>query len=103
MTSDIECSALKRLDTHLLSEYGPLMDSKALCKVLYFRSAHALSVAHSKGRLTFPVFNLPGRRGVFARTLDVSAWLADMSSCTLASSGEGQVATMVSSRKNTKE
>ena len=59
----------------LLAKYGPLMDAKALCSVLCFPSIAALNAAHNRGKLTLKVVTLEGRRGLFARTTDVAAYL----------------------------
>jgi len=67
------------LQDRLWADFGPLMDGKSLCKILHFKSVNALNVAHSQGRLPFPVFNLDGRRGLFARTLEVAHWLEEAS------------------------
>lgn len=55
--------------------YGPLMHTSDLQQALRYRSADALRVARASGRLTIPMFSLPGRRGLFARTEDVARWL----------------------------
>lgn len=65
----------------LWDEYGPLLDSRALCRVLHFRTPNALNVAHAQGRLPFAVFNIEGRRGLFAQTLDVARWVESSSGC----------------------
>lgn len=46
-----------------------------MAKVAGFRSAEALKMATKRGRLGFKVFLIPGRRGKFALTADVAAWL----------------------------
>lgn len=63
------------VEDRLWAEYGPLLDSRALCRVLHFRTANALNVAYLQGRLPFAVFNIEGRRGLFAQTLDVARWM----------------------------
>jgi len=74
---DSTCTRTSRtcLEDRLWADFGPLMDGKSLCRTLHFKSINALNVAHSQGRLPFPVFNLEGRRGLFARTLEVAQWL----------------------------
>lgn len=59
----------------LIATYGPILDSKALCKILCFPSVAALNAAKTRGRLPFRVVELEGRRGVFARTLDIANYL----------------------------
>lgn len=67
------------LQDRLWADFGPLMDQKSLCRVLHFKSVNALYIAHSQGRLPFAVFNLGGRRGFFAKTLEVAHWLEEAS------------------------
>lgn len=57
-----------------------MMDSAALCKVLHYRSAKSLRKAHEDGRLSLALFHLPGRRGVFAWTVDVVHWMVGSAS-----------------------
>ena len=59
----------------MLSTYGPLMDSKALCKALCYPSVAALLAAKSRGRVPFQLVELEGRRGYFGRTEHVAAYL----------------------------
>lgn len=59
----------------LVSTYGHILDSKALCQILCFPSIAALNVARARGRLPFKVVELEGRRGVFARTVEVANFL----------------------------
>lgn len=56
----------------LFTEYGPIMDSKALCRVLHYPSIAALKASLQRGRLPCQVFSFPGRQGLFARTDDVA-------------------------------
>jgi hypothetical protein len=59
----------------LWSTYGPLMDAKALCKVLYYPSVAALQVAKARGQLPFRPVEIKGRRGLFAMTDEVAELL----------------------------
>jgi len=59
----------------LLVAYGPLMDAKAICKVLYYPSVAALQVAKSRRQLPFFPVEIKGRRGLFAMTDDVAELL----------------------------
>jgi len=63
------------LKQRLWSEFGPVMDAVALCKVLHYRSTNSLNAAHGRGLLPFLVFNLPGRRGIFAWTEEIAEML----------------------------
>lgn len=60
------------LKQRLWSEFGPVMDTKALCKVLHYRSTNSLNAAHGRGLLPFLAFSLPGRRGMFALTEEIA-------------------------------
>lgn len=54
---------------------SPLMTSPETAKALGFKTASALTKARQAGRLPVPMFTLPGRRGWFASTESVRAWL----------------------------
>ncbi len=86
------------LKQRLWSEFGPVMDCIALCKVLHYRSTNSLTAAHARGLLPFLAFNLPGRRGIFAWTEEIADMLelsAERAASMQAGSGEP-----ASSRKN---
>lgn len=63
------------LREQLLSTYGPVMDAKALCKVLCYPSVAALMAAKSRGRVLFPMVELEGRRGYFGLTEQIAAYI----------------------------
>lgn len=63
----------------LLRQYGPLIGGADLRLVLGFRSAAAFQRAVRNNAVNVRVFTIPGRRGKFALTADVAAWLADIS------------------------
>ncbi|MHB8742062.1 MAG: hypothetical protein ACYC9L_02970 [Sulfuricaulis sp.] len=48
-----------------------LIDTLRLARMLGYPSANALRHAHGRGRLPVPLFTMPGRRGLFARLVDV--------------------------------
>ena len=52
----------------LWEEYGPVMDAKAVCKVLHYPSSDALQEARRRGKLPFDVLAIEGRPGIFAKT-----------------------------------
>jgi hypothetical protein len=65
----------QQLRDRLMKEHGPMMTGLHLAKALGFSSATALrraALAESAGVRTFPI---AGRRGRFAFTDDVAAWL----------------------------
>ena len=79
------------LKQRLWSEFGPVMDAVALCKVLHYRSTTSLNAAHGRGLLPFLAFNLPGRRGIFAWTEEIADMLelsAERAASTQASSND---------------
>lgn len=65
----------KNFRDSLTSQYGPLLDAKSLCKLLYFPSVAALNAARARGRIPFALAEIEGRRGFFARTEDVAMYL----------------------------
>lgn len=101
MSGNLVPSKKMLVEDRLWAEYGPLLDSRALCRVLHFRTANALNVAYLQGRLPFTVFNIEGRRGLFAQTLDVARWM-EMSSGRSPEPGEREQLSPVH-RKNNKE
>lgn len=60
----------------LLRSHGELLTGQTLRRSLGFRSVRSFQRALSEGTLPVPTFALPGRRGTYARTRDVAAWLA---------------------------
>lgn len=67
----------KSLDEQLLDRYGPTLGGKELYAALGFRSYGAFHRSKQLGELGINVFTLPGRRGWFALTTEVAAWLAE--------------------------
>lgn len=59
----------------LLDQWGYVMGSAGLRMALGFATQQALRHAIQAGHVPFPVFTLKGRKGPFARTHDVAAWL----------------------------
>lgn len=68
----------RQLLTDLEAHHGPLLGGTALYRSLGLPSAAAFRQAASRGRLPVPVFSIPNRRGRFALTRDVAAWLAKL-------------------------
>ncbi|WP_298195862.1 hypothetical protein [Novosphingobium sp.] len=66
------------LGQQLEAVYGPLMTGPELWRTLGFRSSVAFRKARSRGQVGIRVFNVPGRRGSYAFTSDVAAWLAEL-------------------------
>jgi hypothetical protein len=62
------------LDEYLV-KYGELMTPQELIQIFRYPSGQAFRRAIAKGTLPIPVIAVPGRRGRFARTRAVVAWL----------------------------
>jgi hypothetical protein len=56
----------------------PLIGASEMARLLGFPSTGALAKARQTGRLPIPMFQLPGRRGWFASTAAVKAFLEAM-------------------------
>jgi len=63
------------IEEKLFARYGALMGGKDLYAALGFKSYSAFYRAKELGEQGVSVFQLPGRRGWFALTDDVAAWL----------------------------
>lgn len=59
----------------LLRSHGHVVGGEALYRLLGYVSADAFQQALRRDAVGVPVFALPGRRGKFAMTRDVSAFL----------------------------
>jgi hypothetical protein len=66
----------KQIVDTLTARYGLLVNSAGLRTALGFASQGALRAAINSGRIAFRVFTVPGRRGRYALTHEVAAWLA---------------------------
>jgi hypothetical protein len=58
-----------------LEKYGPLIGGPDLVKVLGYRSNASFRRAVRLGIIGVRVFDIPGRKGKYAKTQDVVAWL----------------------------
>jgi hypothetical protein len=63
----------------LLDKHGPLMGGTDLIRALGFSNTAAFREAHRKGRLGVHIFSIPERRGRFALTQDIAAWIEQVS------------------------
>lgn len=59
----------------LLREHGPILSAAVAAKVLGFKSTDALRQARLRQKLPVPMFTIEGRRGWFASTAVVAAWI----------------------------
>lgn len=64
------------LEGQLLTNYGPLLGSRELWRVLGYSSPAAFRQAKFRNQLPIKVFEIEGGRGSFALTIEVAAWLA---------------------------
>lgn len=61
----------------MLKEFGPLMGGEYLRRALGYRTWSAFARAVRLNTLGVTAFEIPGRRGKFALTVDVATWLAE--------------------------
>jgi hypothetical protein len=66
---------MSRLHDDLSRQYGSLLASADLVKVLGYRSSAAFRQAMVRGTVPVPLFTIPHRRGHFALALEVAAWM----------------------------
>ena len=66
---------LTRLHDELSRQYGSVLGSADLVKVLGYPSAGAFRMAMVRGTVPVPLFTIPHRRGHFALALEVAAWM----------------------------
>lgn len=71
--SETQAAALAR---RLIDEHGELIGGGALARCLGYRTQRAFQMAIQRGQVPIETFTLPNRRGRFARTFEVAAWLA---------------------------
>jgi hypothetical protein len=63
------------LATRLQSEYGLLLDTRAISRLLGFKSAETCMRALRSGSLRLPAFRLPGRPGYYVLADEFARWL----------------------------
>lgn len=64
------------LERDLMARYGPLISNDDLRQALGYVSMEAFRQALSRKTAPVPVFSVANRRGKYALTKDVAAWLA---------------------------
>jgi hypothetical protein len=64
------------LERELMQLHGPMMTGESLCVALGYPSKDAFRQAVARKSTPIPVFGIEKRRGKFALTKDVAAWLA---------------------------
>lgn len=77
-------NALVEMDGYLPK--APILSAAETARLLGYPSTGALAKARQAGRLPFEMFQVPGRRGWFAATPVVRAWLRSI----MAGNGAGQ-------------
>lgn len=73
MNDQIDKPAQRRKE--LLEHFGPTVSGAALARALGFKSYSTFYKTRQAGKLAVKVFDIPGRRGPFARTTDIADWL----------------------------
>lgn len=68
------------LELTLVLHYGPYIPAPKAADLLSFGSLQAFTAARRRGRLPFEMCRLPGRKGWFARTADISRWIESVDS-----------------------
>lgn len=74
------------LSRRLIAEHGELIGGGALARCLGYRTQRAFQMGIQRRQVPFETFTLPGRRGRYARTFEVAAWLATCGADILAGS-----------------
>lgn len=64
------------IEGQLLAHYGPLLGSRDLWRVLGYSSPGGFRQAKFRNQLPVKVFEIEGRRGSYALTIEVAVWLA---------------------------
>lgn len=67
---------VEEFEIRLTGRYGEFVPPSALWKELGFATAASFRKALSQARVEVEVFDIAGRRGSFARALDVARWQA---------------------------
>ena len=70
----------RSLSEQLMTQYGPTMGGTDLYQALGYKTYAAFNRSRQRNVLGVKVFALPGRRGWFALTADIAAWLEEHAS-----------------------
>ena len=92
--NEMEQDPIETLERGLLDKYGPLMASDDLRGALGYPTMEAFRQALSRKTVPIPVFSLEKRRGKYALTKDVAAWLATQRAAAFQNSDKQQGGTM---------
>jgi len=69
---------VEEFESRLTKRYGEFVPPSALWKELGFATPASFRKALSQDRIEVEVFDIVGRRGSFARALDIARWQAAM-------------------------
>lgn len=72
----LDTELANELNDKLFGQYGLVLPSAALIKVLGYPSPIAFRKALMRGSVNVPLFQIPNRRGRFALARDVAIWLS---------------------------
>ena len=75
------------LEEKLMCQFGPVIGGADLRQALGFRSAVTFRRAVRQEKLPVRVFELEGRKGWFALTTDIAAWLTRVSVASMVVTG----------------
>lgn len=70
-----DAASLREYQGDLTRALGPVLGGSELSAALGFRTQEAFRKARERGTLPVNTFAIPGRRGRFAATADIAAWL----------------------------
>lgn len=81
MNPDIQLPPLidelaRELNEQFVQQFGPILSSETLIKVLGYKSAAAYRQAVVRDTVPVPLFQIPHRRGRFALARDVAIWIS---------------------------
>ena len=65
-------------ESHLVARYGELLSLQELADLLKYPSKQALRQAHRRGALPVQLIRMPNRRGWFAATRRIAAFLDEL-------------------------
>jgi hypothetical protein len=68
-------SELAPLEALLIREFGVVVTSAQTAHLLGFTNLNALAKARERGALPIQMFRIPHRKGWFAETTAIAAWL----------------------------
>ncbi|MBA0282990.1 hypothetical protein D7Y44_18755 [Stenotrophomonas maltophilia] len=72
---EFQAHTQSNLETWLQREYGLLIDSTVIARILGYRSANSLAKARSRGVVSIDMFRLPNRQGLYTSPKHLAAYL----------------------------